>query len=40
MKVRVCMSAGERARVLVEGKEVDAIVRGEYPVTGDWVEAR
>ncbi|MEO5926140.1 MAG: ribosome small subunit-dependent GTPase A [Bryobacteraceae bacterium] len=40
MKVRVCMSAGERARVLVDGCEVDAIVRGEYPVTGDWVTAR
>ena len=40
MKVRVCMSAGERARVFVDGQEVDAIVRGEYPVTGDWVEAR
>jgi ribosome biogenesis GTPase / thiamine phosphate phosphatase len=40
MKVRVCMSAGERARVLVDGCEVAAIVRGEYPVTGDWVEAR
>lgn len=40
MKVRVCMSAGERARVLVNGQEVDALVRGEYPVTGDWVEAQ
>lgn len=40
MKVRVCMSAGERARVFVDGQEVDAIVRGEYPVTGDWVHAR
>ena len=40
MKVRVCMSAGERARVLVDGVEVEAIVRGEYPVTGDWVGAR
>jgi ribosome biogenesis GTPase len=34
------MSAGERSRVLVEGREADALVRGEYPVTGDWVEAR
>jgi ribosome biogenesis GTPase len=34
------MSAGERARVLAEDREVAAIVRGEYPVTGDWVEAR
>ncbi len=40
MKVRVCMSAGECARVFVDGQEVDAIVRGEYPVTGDWVQAR
>ncbi len=40
MKVRVSMSASERARVFVEGREVDAIVRGEHPVTGDWVEAR
>lgn len=40
MKVRVCMSAGAYARVLVHQVEVDAIVRGEHPVTGDWVRAR
>ncbi len=47
---RVCVSQGERARVLMNGAEVDAVAAGalvyaadsgaELPVTGDWVAAR
>jgi ribosome biogenesis GTPase len=47
---RVCASQGERARVIVEGVELDALVTGaltyraetaaDLPVTGDWVAIR
>jgi ribosome biogenesis GTPase len=47
LRARVCMSAGERARVCLLGqmdgainREVDAIVRGDHPVIGDYVLAR
>jgi len=47
---RVCVSQGERARVILDGAELDAVVAGtviysassgaELPATGDWVAAR
>ena len=47
---RVCAGHGERARVIVKGREVDAILAGavvhaadgpaDLPVTGDWVAVR
>jgi ribosome biogenesis GTPase len=47
---RVCASQGERARVVLHGREVEAIVAGaltyaaassaDLPVTGDWVTVR
>ncbi|MCC6487800.1 MAG: ribosome small subunit-dependent GTPase A [Candidatus Hydrogenedentes bacterium] len=47
---RVCVSQGERARVLLGGAELEAVVAGallyaaesaaELPVTGDWVAVR
>ena len=47
---RVCVSQGERARVLLHGAELEAVVAGallyaaenaaELPVTGDWVAVR
>ncbi|MBL8223048.1 MAG: ribosome small subunit-dependent GTPase A [Bryobacterales bacterium] len=47
---RVCVSQGERARVLLQGAELEAVVAGallyaaanpaELPVTGDWVAVR
>lgn len=47
---RVCVSQGERARVILEGAELDAVVAGaltyaaesgaDLPATGDWVAAR
>jgi len=47
---RVCVSQGERARVILDGSEVDAVVAGalvytaesgaELPATGDWVAVR
>ncbi len=47
---RVSVSQGERGRVLIEGRETDAVVAGSVvygaetaaglPVTGDWVAAR
>jgi ribosome biogenesis GTPase len=49
-KARVCASYGERARVLIDGVECDAVVAGallfsaegpaDLPVTGDWVAVR
>ena len=49
-KARVCVSHGERARVMFDDFECDAVVSGalaysvtsaaELPVTGDWVHAR
>ena len=47
---RVCASQGERARVILDGAELDAVVAGalsylatsaaDLPVTGDWVAVR
>jgi len=47
---RVCASQGERARVILDGAELDAVVAGaltytvtsaaDLPVTGDWVAIR
>jgi ribosome biogenesis GTPase len=40
IRARICLRKGERARVLVDGRECDALVGDARPVIGDWVTAR